>query len=814
MMILRKTSTKLVILGLWLAVTGYAADSKPESRPKKSEDLKKSSRASRPLEDKSVEDIAKNYMFVGDFNSKDETRAIGPEVFWRYPVTAPKVGFGLTYIEDYASPEMQANFPVTPGAGRAIEHLNLGRNAFLEGDIETARNTWLGGQARYKSSYPYHRRAQYFISQGFFYKALKLWRERGENFEDTDVKVNFGSSTKFLTRALDERRQSDPDPLIEQTAPRSYYNLAALYYNYKRFAGVMGATSMGLDFLREKGRTEYRREFHLMASEIYIMNHDYLEAVRELDTTMRLHPDLETASHAFSRIGDIYFDLNNFDLAEEVYGIAARIDRKINVIRPLQFAMRGEALFWMGRFEESRQMMQYALDANHFPARIETLMAPQEKPFEIPAPRAVPYAINELDLHMEALASMRIADTYLAQKNFEKAKLAYFQHSTQFKMHETAAYAELRLACLELPEYQGNNIMHARNKIQELLKNRHIIQHNSAVEMATTCEMASYAQHERTPAMVERVRTFAKQYPNSDFLKSLVAPVREVQSRNIEPFFAENDMYGAIDFFEKTRKDLYPNVSDELARKLFVAYVDTNHSEKAEEFLKAYQSTAKSGIETLRLAVAIAEFSDRAADKKLKEFNKTGKELAKALEKQSEKFKSDDDVKLYLVRLMASRQASLHYPWVMKLAMSWGDKDISTACNMVYPLLDRIRKSGVEMSTQSLTETFIQQNLMDMLRFETNCAYSMMEYEVDLYKGRLSQLAKLYEKRTFVPLNSTTSNILWNIAEGCLKEGARENAQQLWKYLVEKGSQDLPEVRFAKARLDGRRTELEDLWQK
>jgi hypothetical protein len=332
--------------------------------------------------------------------------------------------------------------------------------------------------------------------------------------------------------------------------------------------------------------------------------------------------------------------------------------------------------------------------------------------------------------------------------------------------------------------------------------------------MATTCEMASYAQHERTPAMVDRVRKFSSSYPNSEFLKSLVDPVREVQAKNIEPFLEAKDHFGTIDFFEKTRKSLYPKVADNLAYQLFVAYVDTNKSEKAEEFLNVYRTQAKGDLDTLRLAVALSELSEKADPKKLAEFTKESRGLAKTIENFSAGLKADDAMRLYLVRIMSSKQADVHYPWVMKLAMSWAEKDISTACNMVYPLLEKYRMSQGNEVSPKLAENFISSNLMDMLRFETNCAYSLMEYELGLYKGRMKELASLYEKRTFVPLNTYTANVLWNVAEGCRQEGASSEARRIWQYLVDKGSQDLPEVRFAKARLDSRRTELENLWGK
>ena len=68
---------------------------------------------------------------------------------------------------------------------------------------------------------------------------------------------------------------------------------------------------------------------------------------------------------------------------------------------------------------------------------------------------------------------------------------------------------------------------------------------------------------------MERVRAFYKLYPRSDFLKTLVEPLREVQSKHLDNYFRQNDQYSALDFFEKTREFLFPKVKQETRAKLF-----------------------------------------------------------------------------------------------------------------------------------------------------------------------------------------------------------------------------------------------------
>ncbi|MES2746577.1 MAG: tetratricopeptide repeat protein, partial [Bdellovibrionota bacterium] len=387
---------------------------------------KKTKLSAKPIERKpTADEIVKNFTFIGDFDIKDETRNNSTEIFWRYPSTIPKVNFEMKLEQ---SPEkLKANFPITMGQGRAIEHLNTGRNLFLEGNYEDARQTWLSGRARFGKNYDYHRRNDYFIASAFLYKSYKNWLANGKKWDVPELRQDFVNGNSFLSAAFDKKKDI-ADDLLDSVAPNAYYNQAVVLYNYERWAGVVGSATLGLDFLRKTGRTEHRRDFHRMLAETSIRGQDYLEAVRAIDLTLRQDQDSATSASLFARVGDIYFVLNNFELAEEVYEAANRIDNEHRQIKPSQFVLRGESLFWMGRFEEARKHLQYALNS-----------------------QSSPRADEVLGDDMQALASLRIADTYLAEKNMEKAKVAYFTHTQDFRGHPTENFAKLRLACLELP---------------------------------------------------------------------------------------------------------------------------------------------------------------------------------------------------------------------------------------------------------------------------------------------------------------------------------------------------------------------------
>jgi tetratricopeptide (TPR) repeat protein len=734
-----------------------------------------------------ADEIVRNFTFIGDFDTKDETRNNSKEIFWRYPSTLPKVNFELKLEQ---SPEaLKVNFPVTQGEGRAVEHLNTGRNLFLEGEYEDARQTWLSGRARFGKNYPFHRRNDYFIASAFLYKSYKAWLANGRKWDVPDLRQDLVNSNSFLSAAFDKKKDI-ADELLDRIAPNAYYNQAVILYNYERWAGVVGAATLGLDFLRKTARTEYRRDFHRMLAETSIRGQDYLEAVRSIDLTLRQDHDPATAAALFARVGDIYFSLNNFELAEEVYEAANSIDSEHRQIKPSQFVLRGESLFWLGRFEEARKNLQYALNAQSSLRSDEVL-----------------------DDDMQALASLRIADTYLAEKNLEKAKIAYFSHSQDFRGHPTENFAKLRLACLELPFYEGKNVLHARTLLAELKDQIDKIP-KVAQEIAWTCETASFAQHERNADMVERVRKFAALYPDSELLRTLVEPLRDVQSQAIESYFQAHDDHGAVQFFEKTKDALYPKVPDELARKLFAAYVDIHESAKSEPFLKAYEGSALDDLGKLRLAVAYAELIGTAKIKKSPWPGKL-KALSDKMVEDKVFFEKKSEVLLMTDRMKSSPGRSILTPWLLEQALRWTENDLSVGCDMVYPLLQAmVDAKSLTPRAAGAADAFIESHLKDLLRFETSCAYSLMEFEANHSNLKRSQLVERYLKRDYIVLDVHTAPIYWDLAEQAHAEGSREAARKVWQLLADKGDPKLPEVRFAKARLDTRKTELENLWDR
>ena len=548
--------------------------------------------SSKPKKKKpNYDKFIKNYVFVNDFTVKPERRSISDELFWRYKLKLPKPSFGI----EYTIKDIKKELPQTIGDGRPYMHINYGRTEYLKGDYKKAKKIWLSNRARYGKTYDHHRRNDYFL--GLVFLALaNQYRKQGQKINDVEYKGAMSNATTFLAWAFLNKTELK-DPEIDKVMPKQLYNLAAIYFRYRNYGAAYGAAAKGLEFLRKTGRSEYRPKFRRILAEAFIKNRDYLQAMQQFDQALRQDPNPIEAAAIFARVADIYYALNNFELAEELYDIAIRIDEEAERITPAQFVLRGESLFWLGKYSDAQKMFHYGL--------------------EIAMKKDVH---KEMSPRMAAVARLRIADSYMALKKYRKAEVEYFKVLHNHRGSREATFAKIRHACLGLPYFKGNNIKHARNLL-ESLKNAAIPY--EATELAWACQVGSYAKHERTKAMVERVKEFAKKFPKSRFLKSLIEPVLDVKISQLEEYFSQGKIYEALSYFEKTRHILFKTVEPKMQRRIFNSYLDTNQTKKAIEFWKAHNQSKDTDLKLIRRAAASAEMYHLTEKQIWKTRNKT-----------------------------------------------------------------------------------------------------------------------------------------------------------------------------------------------
>jgi tetratricopeptide (TPR) repeat protein len=757
----------------------------------------------RPLYEQGRDAIIKNYTFVNDFSQKESEREVSDELFWQYPLKIPKIEFEI----DDKIGNQDLEIPKTIGTGRPVEHLNRGRISLFSGNYEEAKATFLTARARFGITSDYHRRTDYFTAWTMLKLATDLLKNKSDSFADPEVKTLFANAATFYSWAFIKKRNI-PDAQVDINTPKSLANMAAIYYRYERYAAAYGAAISGLDYLRASGGTAYRIDFRRVVAESMILNRSYLKAVQELDTAIRQDSKSVKIASAFARVGDIYFDLNNYELAEDAYALAIAIDADRSKISSAQMVLRGESLFWMGRFSESQKMLAFGLLG-------ESTRTSQA---------------DALPEGYASWAKLRIGDGFLARSNekqppsspdknalLESARIQYFQVEDQYPKSEAAKIARIRRACLELPFYEGKNIPHARELLE---KAQSLPLAPQAIELSWACRTGSYAQRDRTPEMVSHVREFANLYPSSRFLNSLAGPVREVQGYQFESLLKSGQPHLALQFFEKNRKNLFPKVNPDMALKLFSNYVDLYKSEAAEEFWPVFNGNKKSYLEYVKSAIFAAEMRDLALAKKSKAAEKWHR-VSESLANSIEKIEPDIDIsplyRNFVSRLASTDSAQLHLPWIYRLVSRWSQTDTRLACELKFPLLSRLVTGphAKEDRIRSIPAVLkaVDDNLPGLLETDYDCGSSLLELENTVLTGNSDMFSKRWLARTKWPMAREVVKHLWLASETMSENGQEKSAQEIWRHLSQSAPKDFPEVKFATIRLDPERTEFEGLWK-
>lgn len=766
---MRKTLPFLTTVAILTANSADPAAAKPSaSRGKK----------------KPVEQMIRDFRFVADFTPKEPEREISSELFWRYPLELPKVEF--PFEPEFT--DLATELPRTDGDGRAVQHLNAARQAYMAGDLESARKSLLSAKARYGKEHSFHRRTDYMLGYVFMKEGFKEMESRRVSWDDARVKGKFSNSATFLSWAFNLKKDI-PDPTVDHVAPKGLYNLAAIYFRYDRFAASFAAAELGLDFLRASGRSDYRMPFRRINAENYIKNGTFLEAIQELDQAIRQDYSAAEAAAIMHRAGDIYFNLNNYELAEEAYELGAKADESLRQISPSQLILRAESLFWLKRFAEARMYLHNALEGVSFRNQKNQ-----------PSPATA------------AWARLRFADIQLALKETEKAKLAYFKVESEHRGTTAAKVAKIRLACLDLPFYQGNNVTHARTDLEKLREDSELPVQGR--ELAWACHTASFASRERTPEMIAKVRAFAKAYPGSRFLKDLVEPVRETQAKTIDKYLESGDDYGAVAFFEENRKRLFPaGVPPKVAAGLFRAYSDIGKPAKAREFLGSVTTGTSSDLDVLRAAAVLAESRN----------TKSMARLAAQLGKRKWKLPKDEESSQLAIRVIEAGEAGMdkmNLPWLLDLYDHWSTSDESIACEEPLALMTRAAalpaKNRRAMRLESRVTTTIKDYMPDLLDDDPSCAVTLLDLEYNLMVDKPDSLAKRYLNRKDWKATPETVSHAWSVSESLVQKKPTPvpaAAKELWEMIVSKGIPGSPEVGFAKARLDPNATEFEKIWK-
>ena len=120
-------------------------------------------------------------------------------------------------------------------------------------------------------------------------------------------------------------------------------------------------------YQQQIGSSRNQNTLRRIIAEVFIDAQEYLDAIRQYDMAIRQSENPIDAANMFARAGDIYYSLNNFDLAEDMYRLAIRISQRKDTLNPAQYILRGESLFWMGKFKDAQLMFNYGIMSSASP---------------------------------------------------------------------------------------------------------------------------------------------------------------------------------------------------------------------------------------------------------------------------------------------------------------------------------------------------------------------------------------------------------------------------------------------------------------
>lgn len=742
--------------------------------------------AEKPLQQKSFDEIIQSYFFVDDFERKIPERDVSENLFWRYPY---KIGSGsFDIIFDFEN--IEEEIPVTVGEGKPYHYLNSGRVAFYKGDYEKAKTIWVEGRNKFKTDYPYHRRLDYFIALAFLKLAQAEIESTPEGYKGEKAIAYLNNASTFYAWSL-FKKEDIKDPLFNIVSAKQTYNLAAIYYRYKRYSASYGAASRGLDLLRMNGEQKYHTKLTRILAESFIQNRSYRDAIQSYDVTLRQSPSQLDAAAIFSRVGDIYFDLNNYEIAVLNYELADKIYRDNDIVDVRSLIFLAESLFWSGKVERANTTFRYALSyANSSRAK------------------------NLITKNTEAFARLRLADTYLALDKIKIAKGQFYEHARDFRDESSGKIAKIRSACMDLPEFEGNNIMHARETLQAL---KYDDVPPQARELAWACEVASYAQRERTVSMIDRVKVFLTQFPKSRFLKGLVKPVEDVRRAKLFTFLEEKNLYDALNYYNTHKKLLFMDLDRDTKTKLFRAAIDVSDLKTAELLYEDFN--ADKDPSELNILRKITYLSEVANDKNAtKEQKKRPRDLAKVLQKRKWTLDRSVFTKNMLHRILDTESANQHLIWIYNLIQTWKIDSESITCTEQFPLMEKLYrfaelKPNLREQIKAKVAGLSSKLLPNLLRTDELCAIGLLNFEVAVNKDTPKILVNRYLGRLEWPISNELAAIYWNIAETAQSIGMKQEAIVLWQTIQSRAPKSAPQVSFATSRLESRKTEFEKLWE-
>lgn len=734
------------------------------------------------LEFASFAEILERYTIVADFHPKEAQRRISSEVFWNYPYVLPRIQFPI----DLSAGADFASIPPSFGQNRGFEHLNRGRVLYLSGHFEKAIKTWLAARFLLKDPRQLGR-ANYFIASAYLQLGARALDRDGSSWEDAAVSRFFVRASSFYKQAY-KSKEALKDPLLFREFPNTAYRLAAIYHRYRKFDAALLMATRALLFLQRSKRKEHRFVFRRIAAEALIANREYLKAAKILDQAISQDPSPLSVSKAFARLGDMYFDLNNYELAADMYALSHGAGRHAKSSQSLRPILRGESLFWQGKFAMAQQ---------HFRLGLKTFAhTPLDADRSLARLNIVPWAYLRIaDAYLARLRATPVSREKLEKKALlqEQTEVAYFRVIHRHSNSPAADYARIRLYCLQEDRLKKSNLNHMRDY---LASKEHSSYQKTVRELAAACRTRSFVKRESGIKMLRQIKEFSRRFPNSEQIAEFVTPVKRLRAKLLDELIRANEYYKAIDYYETQTNILFRKLSSSQGKGLFKAYLETRQVGKANSFVKYFDP--KGIRDWVRLAVYDAE-----TDPGHKIKPEIRQKLLNKLQSNSKKLAQAKWISPYLDRISSSSHFGDHHTWILKAAYEKSKFHSKDICTTLLPLLGKslsLTNFDGEAIASILTELFKEQ-FPALLKGSPSCSQQYIDIEELANRDHPREYASRWLNRLEWPMDTKLLETVWRAAE-TLHSLDHKRAKRLWNFLAKKFKKNSTKYKLIQIRLD------------
>lgn len=493
-----------------------------------------------------AQDILKRYVFYGDFSEKEIRPAKKYPYFFKLDTV-----FSPLDVKFVVFPKLKH----TAGHGPAIQALNNGISIFRMNKYQLVIQR-LTEFVKHHEKTDIRWKIDFLIGMAYYNMGL--------------------ANLKDLTFTHIKRNKKNHDDVmmglsyIYTSLNTKYDHNLAFFAFYNLILGLYSEGHHELCYrfadrvLREFKMSQFHFPIALIKADLLVANKDFRLAVEELDKAIRFYGKIPGVAQAFYRVAEIYFFLNNYLLADEVFKMAMLIDPQFIKTQPILIWDIAESKFWMG--DDAGAIPYYMLLKENF---LHTVQGKH--------------------------ALMRLGDSYLNMDKMDKAEYWYQRSNLLHGGQLTGKISKLVLSYIKFVRKKKlKNLSQVEDtEMQEYLKFLQDLE-AGAPRQSFLGEIAGYYHLQirkrrfgLSQKIIDDAKDFILKYPTSQFNPSLRPDFITFLRKNFDTYYQQKKYGLALSYYEKNYETLYKdNTSAALLMRLLAGYWHQKDDEKVQTVLK------------------------------------------------------------------------------------------------------------------------------------------------------------------------------------------------------------------------------------